>query len=193
MAMEQDNEASMRLFTTEYSKFYTSSGLVNLVFCHASAPSRSATIVQLDPRDAELLYRWHFASVEFFPSDIHTLSLSTFLVVPNRWEWAGVEAFVVTPPVSCAVLSVWNCKDTFRLEVRGAPRDGCHAPGRQHHVVALNPIHPEPVCGDTKGAHAQGHLGGEGCPAYHRGVRLHQCPPGARHYSSTLKWKLFLP
>jgi hypothetical protein len=129
MATEQDNEASVRLFTGRcgYSKFRTPSVLVHPVFRHALAPSRSAAIVRLDPRDAELLYRWHFASVEFFPSDIHAvlsnaLSLGTFLAVPARWEWAGVEAFVAAPPASWAALSVWNCMDAFRLEVRGAPR-----------------------------------------------------------------------
>jgi hypothetical protein len=129
MATEQDNEASVRLFTGRcgYSKFRTPSVLVHPVFRHALAPSRGAAIVRLDPRDAELLYRWHFASVEFFPSDIqavlsNALSLGTFLAVPAWWEWAGVEAFVAAPPASWAVLSVWNCMDAFRLEVRGAPR-----------------------------------------------------------------------
>ncbi|CAL4919236.1 unnamed protein product [Urochloa decumbens] len=132
MATEQDNEASARLFTGRcgYTKFRTPSVLVHPVFGHALRPSRTASIVRLEPREAELLYRWHFARVEFFPADIdavlsNALSLGTFLAVPagagaSRWE--GIEVFLAAPPASWAVLSVWNCKDAFRLEVRGAPR-----------------------------------------------------------------------
>ncbi|CAL4944544.1 unnamed protein product [Urochloa decumbens] len=130
MATEQDNEASVRLFTGRcgYAKFRTPSVLVHPVFGHALRPSRSASIVRLELREAELLYRWHFARVEFFPADIDAvlsngLSLGTFLAVPaaaRRWD--GIEAFLASPPASWAVLSVWNCKDAFRLEVRGAPR-----------------------------------------------------------------------
>ncbi|XP_062209440.1 probable N-acetyltransferase HLS1-like [Phragmites australis] len=129
MATEQDNEASVRLFTGRcgYAKFRTPSVLVHPVFGHALEPSRSAVIVRLELREAELLYRWHFAAVEFFPADIdavlsNALSLGTFLAIPAGSRWEGVEAFLASPPVSWAVLSVWNCMDAFRLEVRGAPR-----------------------------------------------------------------------
>ncbi|CAN6286723.1 unnamed protein product [Urochloa humidicola] len=128
-ATEQDNEASVRLFTGRcgYAKFRTPSVLVHPVFGHALRPSRSAAIVELQPREAELLYRWHFAGVEFFPADIdavlsNALSLGTLLAVPAGSRWEGIEAFLAAPPRSWAVLSVWNCKDAFRLEVRGAPR-----------------------------------------------------------------------
>uniref|UniRef100_A0A0D9VZD1 N-acetyltransferase domain-containing protein n=1 Tax=Leersia perrieri TaxID=77586 RepID=A0A0D9VZD1_9ORYZ len=129
MATEQDNEASVRLFTGRcgYSKFRTPSLLVHPVFRHALRPSRSAAIVELERREAELLYRWHFAAVEFFPADIdavlsNVLSLGTFLALPAAIKWDGVEAFMDSPPDSWAVVSVWNCKDAFRLEVRGATR-----------------------------------------------------------------------
>ena len=129
MATEQDNEASVRLFTGRcgYAKFRTLSVLVHPVFGHALRPSRRAAIVCLQPREAELLYRWHLAGVEFFPADIdavlsNDLSLGTFLAVPAGARWEGVEAFLAAPPPSWAVLSVWNCMDAFRLEVRGAPR-----------------------------------------------------------------------
>jgi len=129
MATEQDNEASVRLFTGRcgYAKFRTPSVLVHPVFGHALRPSRRAAIVCLQPREAELLYRWHLAGVEFFPADIdavlsNDLSLGTFLAVPAGARWEGVEAFLAAPPPSWAVLSVWNCMDAFRLEVRGAPR-----------------------------------------------------------------------
>ncbi|KAG8098284.1 hypothetical protein GUJ93_ZPchr0013g34024 [Zizania palustris] len=105
MATEQDNEASVRLFTGRcgYSKFRTPSVLVHPVYGHSLQPSRNATIVRLEPREAELIYRWHFAAVEFFPCR-------------HR------RPFMDSPPASWAVLSVWNCMDAFRLEVRGAPR-----------------------------------------------------------------------
>ncbi|KAF8709871.1 hypothetical protein HU200_029584 [Digitaria exilis] len=130
MATEKDNEASVRLFTGRcgYAKFRTPSLLVHPVFRHALRPSRRVDIVHgLEPREAELLYQSHFAGVEFFPSDIdavlsNSLSLGTFLAVPAGTRWEGVAAFLASPPASWAVLSVWNCKDAFRLEVRGAPR-----------------------------------------------------------------------
>ena len=131
MATEQDNEASVRLFTGRcgYAKFRTPSVLVHPVFRHALGLSRRVSVVRLDPRDAERLYRWHFAAVEFFPDDIdavlsNALSLGTFLALPaaSAGQWDDIEAFIASPPASWAVLSVWNCMDAFRLEVRGAPR-----------------------------------------------------------------------
>jgi hypothetical protein len=129
MATEQDNEASVGLFTGRcgYSKFRTPSVLVHPVFGHALEPSRSASIVRLDACEADLLYRRHLAAVEFFPADINAvlsndLSLGTFLAVPAGTRWDGIEAFLDALPASWAVLSVWNCSDAFHLEVRGAPR-----------------------------------------------------------------------
>jgi hypothetical protein len=97
------------------------------VFRHALKPSRRVSIVELDAREAELLYCWHFANVEFFPADIdavlsNDLSLGTFMALPSGAQWESVEAFLASPPPSWAVLSVWNCMDAFRFEVRGAPR-----------------------------------------------------------------------
>ncbi|OEL13035.1 putative N-acetyltransferase HLS1-like [Dichanthelium oligosanthes] len=133
VATDRDNEPSVLLFTQRcgYAKFRTPSVLVHPVFRHDLSPSRSGrvAVVELAPREAELLYRERFADVEFFPRDIHAvlsnpLSLGTFLAVPGSAarSWRGVEAFLAAPPGSWAVASVWNCKDAFRLEVRGAPR-----------------------------------------------------------------------
>ncbi|XP_022679609.1 probable N-acetyltransferase HLS1 [Setaria italica] len=134
VATDRDNEPSVRLFTGRcgYAKFRAPSVLVHPVFRHDLAPSpprsrRRVAVLELPPRDAELLYRARFAGVEFFPRDIdavlsNPLSLGTFLAVPGGTAWRGVEAFLATPPESWAVVSVWNCKDAFRLEVRGAPR-----------------------------------------------------------------------
>ncbi|PVH63341.1 hypothetical protein PAHAL_2G008700 [Panicum hallii] len=133
VATDRDNEPSVRLFTARcgYAKFRTPSVLVHPVFRHDLAPSRSRRIavVELAPRDAERLYRERLGDVEFFPRDIdavlsNALSLGTFLAVPDAAarQWRGVDAFLAAPPESWAVVSVWNCKDAFLLEVRGAPR-----------------------------------------------------------------------
>ncbi|KAH7511197.1 hypothetical protein FEM48_ZijujUnG0034700 [Ziziphus jujuba var. spinosa] len=105
IATENDNQASVKLFTDKcaYSKFRTPSILVNPVK--------------------------RFSTTEFFPRDIDSvlnnkLSLGTFLAVPrgtySAESWAGSSAFLANPPESWTVLSVWNCKDVFTLEVRGA-------------------------------------------------------------------------
>lgn len=132
MATENDNLASINLFTQKcgYSKFRTPSILVNPVFEHrVRVPTRKVTIIDLNPKDAEILYRRRFATTEFFPRDIDSvlnnkLSLGTFLAVPrgtyDAVSWPGSEAFLSDPPESWAVLSVWNCK--FKLEVHGASR-----------------------------------------------------------------------
>ncbi|KAL8528802.1 hypothetical protein ACS0TY_006313 [Phlomoides rotata] len=128
MATEKDNEASVTLFTQKcaYSKFRTPSILVQPVFAHRLSVSSRVAVIELSPADAELLYRRRFSTTEFFPRDIdavlnNKLSLGTFLAVPSGSEsWPGAAEFLVSPPESWAVLSVWNCKEVFRLEVRGA-------------------------------------------------------------------------
>ncbi|CAN6222191.1 unnamed protein product [Urochloa humidicola] len=147
VATDRDNEPCVRLFTAScgYSKFRSPSVLVHPVFRHdlPLSPPRhrrrcrqweeeKIAVVELPPRDAALLYRAKFAGVEFFPRDIdavlnNPLSLGTFLAIPSAaandsHSWRGVEAFLASPPETWAVASVWNSKDAFRLEVRGAPR-----------------------------------------------------------------------
>ncbi|KAK6152788.1 hypothetical protein DH2020_012427 [Rehmannia glutinosa] len=133
MATENDNQASVKLFTQKcgYSKFRTPGILVQPVFAHRVAIGKRATIVKLSPADAEVLYRRRFSTTEFFPRDIdavltNKLSLGTFLAVPrgsyDAVSWPGAAGFLAALPESWAVLSVWNCKDVFRLEVRGASR-----------------------------------------------------------------------
>ncbi|KAJ9177359.1 hypothetical protein P3X46_012586 [Hevea brasiliensis] len=133
LATENDNHASVKLFTDKcgYSKFRTPSILVNPVFAHRVSISNRVTIFQLNPHDAELLYRRRLSTTEFFPRDIDSvlnnkLSLGTFLAVPRGTyesdSWPGFDKLLSDPPESWAVLSVWNCKDVFRLEVRGVSR-----------------------------------------------------------------------
>ncbi|XP_010547548.1 PREDICTED: probable N-acetyltransferase HLS1 [Tarenaya hassleriana] len=120
---ESDNDASVKLFTDKcgYSKFRTPTFLVNPVFNHRVTISRRVTIIRLAPSEAEILYRSRFSSTEFFPSDIGTilnnkLSLGTFLAVPRGEYSTG------SWPESWAVLSVWNSKEVYRLQVRGTSR-----------------------------------------------------------------------
>ncbi|KAK8652926.1 hypothetical protein V6N13_126949 [Hibiscus sabdariffa] len=133
LATENDNQASVNLFTDKcgYSKFRTPSILVNPVFAHRLTVSNRVTLIKLSVSDAESLYRRRFSTVEFFPRDIDSvlknrLNLGTFLAVPRglytQESWPGSDKFLSDPPESWAVLSVWNCKDVFRLEVRGASR-----------------------------------------------------------------------
>ncbi|KAF8092007.1 hypothetical protein N665_0428s0017 [Sinapis alba] len=136
IATENDNHASVNLFTGKcgYTKFRTPSILVNPVYAHRVNISNQVTVLKLEPSDAESLYRLHFSTTEFFPRDIDSvlnnkLSLGTFIAVPREscygsgfGSWPGSAKFLEYPPDSWAVLSVWNCKDSFRLEVRGASR-----------------------------------------------------------------------
>ncbi|KAK3221222.1 hypothetical protein Dsin_008247 [Dipteronia sinensis] len=131
IATENDNYASVKLFTDKcgYSKFRTPSILVNPVFAHRLDVSSRVTVIRLGPSDAEALYRRKFSTTEFFPRDIDSvlnnkLTLGTFLAVPRGTytpeSWPGSDLFLSNPPESWAVLSVWNCNDVFKLEVRGA-------------------------------------------------------------------------
>ncbi|XP_060195501.1 probable N-acetyltransferase HLS1 [Lycium barbarum] len=131
IATENDNQASVNLFTHKcgYNKFRTPSILVQPVFAHRVKISKRVTIFELNPNEAETLYRHKFSTSEFFPKDIDSilknkLNLGTFLAVPKGVfsGWPGVNEFLAAQPESWAVLSVWNCKDVFNLEVRGASR-----------------------------------------------------------------------
>ncbi|EPS58026.1 hypothetical protein M569_16789 [Genlisea aurea] len=133
MATEKDNKPSMDLFTRRcgYEEFRTPALLVQPVFAHRLRIDRRVAVIELSPADAEVLYRRRFSGVEFFPMDIdavlnNRLNLGTFLAVPRgsyaAGTWPGAGEFLRRPAESWAVVSVWNCKDVFRLRVRGASR-----------------------------------------------------------------------
>ncbi|XP_074308845.1 putative N-acetyltransferase HLS1 [Silene latifolia] len=135
LATESENQASVKLFNKKcgYSKFRTPSILVQPVFAHRVKVSNRVNIIKLTPSEAETIYRYKFSTTEFFPRDIDTilnnrLSLGTFIAMPRDTHapspWPGVEIFLKNPPESWAILSVWNCSDVWRLEVRGASRVG---------------------------------------------------------------------
>ncbi|KAH9619352.1 hypothetical protein KSS87_002875 [Heliosperma pusillum] len=135
LATESDNQASVKLFNQKcgYSKFRTPTILVQPVFAHRVKVSSRVTIIKLTPSEAETIYRCKFSTTEFFPRDIDTilnnrLTLGTFIAMPRDTHaptpWPGAEKFLKNPPESWAILSVWNCSDVWRLEVRGASRMG---------------------------------------------------------------------
>ncbi|XP_047960834.1 probable N-acetyltransferase HLS1 [Salvia hispanica] len=115
MATVNDNVPSLNLFTGKcgYTKFRTPSILVQPVYAHRVRVTNKATITKLSPTAAEALYRRRFSATEFFPRDIdailsNRLCLGTFLARAGASSWG--------------VVSVWNCKEVFTLEVRGASR-----------------------------------------------------------------------
>ncbi|KHN36291.1 hypothetical protein glysoja_003414 [Glycine soja] len=133
MTTEKNNLASVKLFTDKcgYSKFRNPSILVNPVFAHPARVSPKVRIISLSPSEAEVLYRHHFATTEFFPRDVDSvlnnkLNLGTFLAVPNESYksdiWLGPDLFLSDPPHSWAMVSVWNSKEVFTFELRGASR-----------------------------------------------------------------------
>lgn len=133
IATESNNKPSVNLFMNKcgYSKFRTPSILVNPVFAHRVKLCRRVNIIKLTTLEAESLYRRQFSSTEFFPADIDSvlqnpLTLGTYVAVPHGSytvdTWPGSDRFLNNPPESWAVLSVWNCNDVFKFEVRGASR-----------------------------------------------------------------------
>ncbi|CAH1413371.1 unnamed protein product [Lactuca virosa] len=129
IATDDANEPSVGLFTGKcgYTKFRNPSVLVHPVFAHRLPVSNRISIIKLTPSDAESLYRHRFSTTEFFPRDIDSvlnnhLNLGTFLALPKGYIWAGSDHFFKNPPENWAVMSVWNCKDVFKLEVKGASK-----------------------------------------------------------------------
>ncbi|XP_078442973.1 putative N-acetyltransferase HLS1 [Wolffia australiana] len=122
MATERSNAASLNLFTAKfsYTPFRFASVLVQPVHAHPMKLSNGVTVLRLAPPFAESFYRRVFSSSEFFPKDIgailnNPLSLGTFLAVPS-WAAADYESH---PPASFAVMSLWNSKEMFRMQLTG--------------------------------------------------------------------------
>lgn len=127
MATECTNEASINLFTIKcaYKKFRTPTMLVQPVHAHYKPIGSGHEIVQLTPQLAESIYRRIFANSEFFPRDIgdilrNKLNYGTFMALPKK----SLEKYYWDPkagilPPSFAILSVWNTKEVFKLQVKG--------------------------------------------------------------------------
>lgn len=97
--------------------------LVQPVHAHYKSISSSVAIVKIPANLAESMYRRVFANSEFFPKDIDTImaskpNLGTFMAVPKKSlpKWDPREAIF---PQSFALLSVWNTKEVFKLQVKG--------------------------------------------------------------------------
>ncbi|KAG9455870.1 hypothetical protein H6P81_000378 [Aristolochia fimbriata] len=128
MATDCSNEASINLFTLKcaYLKFRTPAILVRPIHVHRIPVGPNVAIVRLIPPLAQSIYRRAFATSEFFPEDIDAvlsskLTLGTFLALPKTWVpmWNPLKGAV---PPSFAILSVWNTKEVYKLQVKGASR-----------------------------------------------------------------------
>nr|ASU54207.1 histone acetyltransferase [Hevea brasiliensis] len=129
MATDCTNEPSINLFTRKcsYTKFRTLSMLVQPVHAHYKTIGSGIAIVRLTPKLAGTLYRGVFGnSAEFFPKDIDTilsskLNLGTFMAMPKKSlpKWDPKTGIL---PSSFAVLSVWNTKEVFKLQVKGVSK-----------------------------------------------------------------------
>ncbi|KAF9612670.1 hypothetical protein IFM89_003145 [Coptis chinensis] len=128
MATECTNKASINLFTLKcsYVKFRTPTVLVHPVHAHKKPLGSGIRIIRLTSQVAESIYRQVFASSELFPKDIEVilsnkLNLGTFMAMPkkflnNRDLQKSSDGRL---PPSFAILSVWNTKEVFKLQVKG--------------------------------------------------------------------------
>lgn len=125
IATDCTNEPSINLFTKKcgYSKFRTLTMLVQPVHAHYKPISSSIAMVFLPPRVAGFIYNNLFANSEFYPKDINLilsnkLNLGTFMAIPKKHlsEWDPKSGLL---PASFAILSVWNTKEVFKLQVKG--------------------------------------------------------------------------
>lgn len=128
MATDCTNEASINLFTQKcsYMKFRTPTMLVQPVHAHHKPIGSGIAIVKLTPQLAESIYHRTFANSEFFPKDIdnilsNKLNLGTFMALPKNSFLKWDPKTGILPP-SFAILSVWNTKEVFKLQVMGVSK-----------------------------------------------------------------------
>ncbi|CAK7336308.1 unnamed protein product [Dovyalis caffra] len=129
MATDCTNEPSINLFIRKcfYTKFRTPTMLVQPVHAHHKPlGSGNIAIIQLTPKLAGAIYCRVFSNAEFFPKDIGTilsskLNLGTFMAVPKKFlpKWDPKTGIL---PSSFAILSVWNTKEVFKLQVKGVSK-----------------------------------------------------------------------
>lgn len=127
MATDCNNEASINLFTHKcnYTKFRSLNALVQPVHAHYKSINTRIGIVRLPPPVAGSVYRQIFQKAEFFPKDIDSilsdkLNLGTFMAVPRKYlrKWDPREGL----PPCYAMLSVWNTKEVYKLQLQGASK-----------------------------------------------------------------------
>ncbi|OIV89187.1 hypothetical protein TanjilG_25173 [Lupinus angustifolius] len=125
MATDCTNEPSINLFTKKcgYSKFRALTMLVQPVYAHYKPINSNVAILHIPPSLARLMYNHMFANSEFFPQDIelilsNKLNLGTFMAIPKKHLSKCDLRRGIYPP-SYAILSVWNTKEVFKLQVKG--------------------------------------------------------------------------
>ncbi|XP_044479623.1 probable N-acetyltransferase HLS1 [Mangifera indica] len=125
MATDCTNEPSVNLFTKKcsYIKFRIPTMLVQPVHVHYKSISSNISIIRLPNRLAESIYRQAFANSEFFPKDVDLIlssrhNLGTFMAVPKKFLQKWNPRTDILPP-SYAILSMWNTKEVFKLQVKG--------------------------------------------------------------------------
>ncbi|KAI9084575.1 hypothetical protein K1719_033563 [Acacia pycnantha] len=121
IATDCTNEPSINLFTKKfgYSKFRTLTMLVQPVHAHYKPVSSSIAVVRIPPSLARSIYNQLLANSEFHPQDIelilsNKLNFGTFMAIPKKWD---PKTGII--PSNFAMLSVWNTKEVFRLQVKG--------------------------------------------------------------------------
>ncbi|KAI8544188.1 hypothetical protein RHMOL_Rhmol08G0276500 [Rhododendron molle] len=128
MATECSNKPSINLFTAKcnYRKFRTPAMLVQPVHAHYKPLGSGVAVVRVPPQLAESIYRRVFANSELFPQDIdqilkNKLNLGTFMAIPKKFltQWDPKTGVL---PNSFAILSVWNTKEVFQLQVKGVSK-----------------------------------------------------------------------
>lgn len=129
MATDCTNEASINLFTLKcsYQKFRTPTILIQPVHRHYKPIPSTIAIVRLPAYLAGSIYRQVYALSEFFPEDIdvilsNTLNLGTFMALPKKYlpKWDPQKN--IFPPSAFAILSLWNTKEVFKLQVKGVSK-----------------------------------------------------------------------
>lgn len=124
IATGRSNRASLNLFIVKcgYSEFRHPTILVRPVHPHRIPVGPGIAVVRLPPRLAESVYRRAFSGAEFFPTDIDSvlsnkLNVGTFLALPTTYlPWREPRDGGSLPP-SHAVLSLWNTKELYKLQV----------------------------------------------------------------------------
>ncbi|CAI0420804.1 unnamed protein product [Linum tenue] len=130
MATDCTNQPSINLFTGKfsYTKFRTPAMLVQPVHAHRKSIPSSVAIIRLTPQTAGLIYRRAFSTknAEFFPQDIDSilsnkLNMGTFMAMPKSYVDTNNNT-IKSPLESFAIMSIWNTKDVFKMQVKGASR-----------------------------------------------------------------------
>ncbi|CAN1190754.1 Probable N-acetyltransferase HLS1 [Linum perenne] len=127
MATDCTNQPSINLFTAKfsYTKFRTPSMLVQPVHAHRKRVPSSTEIIKLTPQSAAQIYRKVFSTkAEFVPKDLDSilsskLNLGTFMAVPKK---DNKKITNVLDHTRFAIMSVWNTKEVFTMQVKSASR-----------------------------------------------------------------------